>query len=297
MLVLGDLGLKAAAFVGLATIDLIHEVDGLPRENEKGIALRQEILCGGPAANAAIACAFLGAPVKFAGTIGRHLLTSIIREEFERFGVAMHDLAPHSNEAPSVSSVFVNPSNGSRTILSGHTTRSQAPASAFDPVILEGVGLLMVDGHQMACAIAAANAAKGKGAAVVLDGGSWKNGTEELLARTDIAICSEAFRPPGAHTITDVIGYLRAHGVIEAAITRGGDSIVWSSKSERGEIAVPATNAVDTSGAGDIFHGTFCRHALDGATFVDALKFAAEVASYSCCYFGTRSWMEEWHDH
>jgi sugar/nucleoside kinase (ribokinase family) len=286
--------LGCAVFVGLATVDLIYEVEALPRENEKGVARRQEILCGGPAANAAITCAFLGAPVKFAGVIGRHPLTSVIRNEFGRFGVTVHDVAPDSKETPSLSSIFVNQSTGSRTIVSGHATREQFPASAFDGAWLDGAGLLMADGHQMSCAIAATAEAKKKGLTVMLDGGSWKDGTEELLAQTDVAICSEAFRPPGTQTLADVVDYLLVGGVRHAAITRGGDSILWASGSERGEIAVPRITAVDTLGAGDIFHGAFCRRMLDGAGFVDALSFAAEVASYSCRFFGTRTWMQKW---
>ena len=289
--------MNSAVFLGLATVDLVYEVERLPRENEKGVARRQEILCGGPAANAAITCAFLGAPVKFAGVIGRHALTSVIREEFARLGVALHDLSPEANEAPSISSIFVNPRTGSRTIVSGHATRQQVPACAFDRAVLEGAGLLMVDGHQMACAIAAAAEAKKKGIPAVLDGGSWKQGTEELLAQTEVAICAEAFRPPGTEALGHVIDYLLARGVRHAAVTRGADSILWASGSERGEVAVPSTNANDTLGAGDIFHGAFCRRMLAGAAFVDALAFAASVASYSCRFFGTRAWMQEWHDH
>lgn len=289
--------MKSAVFLGLATIDLIYEVEGMPCENEKGIARRQEILCGGPAANAAITCAFFGAPVRFAGVVGGHSLTNVIRDEFGRFGVAVQDLAPDSNQTPTLSSIFVNSSSGSRTIVSGHATREQLAEGAFDPTVLNDAGLLMVDGHQMACAIAASAEARRKGLTVVLDGGSWKHGTEELLAGTDVAICSEAFRPPGTQTVAEVIDYLLARGVRRTAVTRGGGSILWASGSERGEIAVPPINAVDTLGAGDIFHGAFCRRMLDGVGFVDALSFAVKVASHSCRFFGTRAWMQTWRDH
>jgi sugar/nucleoside kinase (ribokinase family) len=57
---------------------------------------------------------------------------------------------------------------------------------------------------------------------------------------------------------------------------------------------VPQIEAVDTSGAADIFHGAFCYYACDPrATFADALGNAAEVARESCRYAGTRQWMIE----
>ncbi len=284
--------MNSAAFLGLATVDIVYEVDGIPVENEKAVAIRQDVLCGGPAANAAITCAFLGATVKFAGAVGRHLLTRVIHEEFRRFGVVLHDIDPESSETPSISSIFVNPKTGSRTIISGHATRVQVPASAFDAALLEDAALLMVDGHQMAYAIAAACAAKDRGITVVLDGGSWKERTEELLEQTTIAICSEAFRPPGTTTLTDVIEYLLGQGIAYAAITRGADSIIWASRTQSGEITIPECDAIDTLAAGDIFHGAFCRRCLDGATFVDALTYASNVASCSCRFFGPRAWMK-----
>ena len=167
----------------------------------------------------------------------------------------------------------------------------------FDPKVLTGAAVLLVDGHQMSCAIAAAEQAKTLGLSVVLDGGNWKERSDELLSHTQFAICSEDFRPPGASASEQAIEYLLDHGVTAVAVTRGAQSVLWAEGTRRGEIPVPVGNAVDTTGAGDIFHGAFCRRLLDRAAFVDALTFAASVASYSCRFFGTRAWMESWPDY
>src|SRR3954471_7024543 len=100
--------MNSAVFVGLAVVDIVHAVDRVPRENEKAIARRQEVFCGGPATNAAITCAFLGEKVTLACAVGRHPLTTIIREELKQHGVSLHDLTPESIEVPSVSSVLVS---------------------------------------------------------------------------------------------------------------------------------------------------------------------------------------------
>jgi sugar/nucleoside kinase (ribokinase family) len=55
-------------------------------------------------------------------------------------------------------------------------------------------------------------------------------------------------------------------------------------------IDVPTVQAVDTLGAGDIFHGAFCHYILR-ENFPTALKQAAHIASFSCQFFGTRRWM------
>lgn len=195
-----------------------------------------------------------------------------------------------------MSSVFVNARTTSRTIMSGHATRHQILTAGLDPSFLSDAELLLVDGHQMALAITTAEQARAKGIPVVLDGGSWKERTDELLVHTQIAICSEDFHPPGTSTSHEAIHYLLEHGVA-AAVTRGAQPILWAEGSRRGEIPVPVCNAVDTTGAGDILHGAFCRRHLGGAGFVESLTFAASVASYSCRFFGTRAWMESWSDH
>ncbi len=288
--------MRSAVVVGLAVVDVIHEVEDFPRENSKAVASRQQVFCGGPAANAAVTCASLGASVSLAVAVGRHPATHVIREDLAHFRVVLHDLSPDSDETPSVSSVLVSKGSGARTIISGHATRRQSSAEAFDPSLLNDAGVLMVDGHQSECAIRAAKMAKQSGIPVVLDGGSWKPTSAELLAFTDYAVCSENFYPPGTKTPEDVVANLLARGVEHAAITRGGNSVLWATKADRGEITVPAMAAVDTTGAGDVFHGAFCQQLLRGTSFQDALVFAAKVASFSCQYFGTREWMTAWTD-
>jgi sugar/nucleoside kinase (ribokinase family) len=129
------------------------------------------------------------------------------------------------------------------------------------------------------------------GICVVLDGGSWKNQTDMLLKSVDVAICSADFLPPGCLTHDDVIQHLQAAGVTKIAITHGADLIQFVSGSGCGTIEVPRIEAVDTTGAGDIFHGAFCFYFSTGWEFQQALRKAATLASESCRYRGTREWM------
>ena len=56
---------------------------------------------------------------------------------------------------------------------------------------------------------------------------------------------------------------------------------------------VPTVETVDTTGAGDIFHGAFCYFAASGSGFVGALAEAANIAAESCRFHGTREWMQQ----
>lgn len=281
----------SAVFLGLSTVDVIYSIESLPQENSKSVALQQEVSCGGPAANAAITCAFLGANSTLVSSVGAHPLASIIQNELARFKVSLHDLDPTSVEIPAISSIFVTRRTGARTIISGHATRKQLPPGKLPSSILGDAAILLVDGHELSHAILATSEAKARGVPVVLDGGTWDDRIEQLLPNIRIAICSEAFRPPGTSNVRDVLDYLLAHGPEAAAVTRGLDPLIWATRHNTGELAPPAISAIDTLGAGDIFHGAFCFQLLKGLRFPDALAFAAEVASYSCQWFGTRSWM------
>ena len=84
---------------------------------------------------------------------------------------------------------------------------------------------------------------------MVLDGGSWKPGTDELLRHVDIAICSADFLPPGCSGEEEVIEFLSRRGVGKIAITLGAEALRFVSGVRSGTIEVPQVDAVDTMGA------------------------------------------------
>ena len=127
---------------------------------------------------------------------------------------------------------------------------------------------------------------------VVLDGGSWKEGLEKLLPLVDYAICSSAFTPPGCTDANSVITCLREYGIENIAITSDGAPIIVHTQGQTSELPVMAIKAVDTLGAGDIFHGAFCHYILEN-DFLLSLERAGEVASLSCTSLGTRAWIEQ----
>ena len=282
---------KRGLFVGLATIDILYTLNDFPSENSKVVAQSQQILAGGPATNAAITFAFLGGSATLAAPVGRHTLGSLVREECRQYGVTLIDLVPDSDEIPPVSSVLVD-RKGQRRVVSVNATRTTVQRFAADPVTMAEVSILLVDGHAMSAGLNWAQAAKAEGVTVVLDAGSWKPETDKLLKSVDYAICSADFIPPGCKNEDEVIQYLLASGIGNIAVTHGADPVRFVSLTSRGIVDVPAVEAVDTMGAGDIFHGAVCLFLAEGFAFEDALREAGKVASESCHYHGTRRWME-----
>lgn len=282
--------MTSGIFVGLSTIDLIHAVDEFPPANHKAVARSQEVVVGGPAANAAITFSHLGGNATLVSSVGRHTLAVLVKEELQRRAVTLIDLIPESEATPPISSVWVN-RNGQRSVVSVNTTRLEIAAPQVDRSVLAEARILLVDGHSMEACQGWAAAARSHGIPVVFDGGSWKPGTDQLLQFVDTAICSADFLPPDCTDEDAVLQYLRAEGVRQVAITHGGNPVRFTADTHSGFIDVPQVDAVDTTGAGDIFHGAFCFHTASGSSFVEALRAAVGIAAASCKFRGTREWM------
>ena len=167
----------------------------------------------------------------------------------------------------------------------------QVQAEQISPDILTGVDIVLIDGHQMAVSAQVAQWAKAQNIPVVVDAGSWKPDFETVLASADVVIASANFLPPHCLTPADVQVYLKALNVSKIAITHGAQPIDYTDAESSGEIEIPSVRAVDTLGAGDIFHGAFCHFYL-AHTFAESLLKASRSASFACQYWGTRDWMK-----
>jgi sugar/nucleoside kinase (ribokinase family) len=279
---------KQGLFVGLVTLDLVYLVTDLPQRNQKIVALENAMTAGGPATNAAVAFSHLGDSATLLCSVGEHPSRQIMLADLQ--AVAIADLTPNRTESIPISSILVTQSTGERAIVSRNAVQAQAPVTAIPADILQWMEIVLIDGHQMAVGQVIAQQSKALQIPVVVDGGSWKAGFEEVLPSVDYAICSANFRPPQCSTFTEVFKYLTALNIPHIAITNGSQPIQYLYQGMGGQIPVPEIQPVDTLGAGDIFHGAFC-HFILRTNFLEALTQAAAVAGRSCQSFGTRQWM------
>ncbi|NJM90328.1 MAG: sugar kinase [Hydrococcus sp. RU_2_2] len=282
---------SSGLFIGLSTLDLIYLTQNLPEPNQKIVALDQTIAAGGPATNAAVTFSYLGSCATLLSAIGIHSMSQMICSELETYAIKLIDLDPNRSELPSISSIIVTQATGERAVISVNATKFQATSEQIPSDILEDVAIVLIDGHQMQVSYAIAQQAKAKNIPIVIDGGSWKKGFESILPYFDYAICSDNFYPPNCQNQQEVLTYLQEIGIPHIAITQGDRPIQYLNQGKKGEIEIPVVKAVDTLGAGDIFHGAFCHYILQN-DFVRSLTLSAKIASFSCQFFGTRQWMK-----
>lgn len=268
--------------VGLATVDLVYRVDRLPAADEKSQASSMEVAAGGPAANAAITAAALGAEVTLVTAIGSHPLGVLIRSDLETHGVRLVDAAHSCGEPPPVSTVLVAGNTGERTIVSRN-----AGDLLYEAPALPKADLTLIDGHHPALALTAARSAR----RLLIDAGTWRPVFADLLPHAEVVACSAAFRHPDAPHGPDA-ATAAALGAPHVAVTHGPAPVTWfSHNGDSGSIPVPPVPAFDTAGAGDAFHGALAVSLAQGSSLPEALTEAVRVASLRVQHPGPRTWL------
>jgi len=186
----------SALFVGLCTLDIVQVVAQMPGQNEKVTALRQSVAAGGPATNASVAFACLGGRATLLTGAGRHPLADGVRADLDQVGVTLIDAAADDEAPPAVSSILVTEGSGDRCVVSVNAAGRELRPPSDLGALVDDARAVLIDGHHPALALAAARAARARGRLCVLDGGSWKDNTADLLPYVDVAVCSADFRPP-----------------------------------------------------------------------------------------------------
>ncbi len=285
-------------FIGLTTLDLIYHAPSAPSANEKIVAQTMSFAAGGPATNAAVVFAALGGQATLISAIGQHPLAQWIHTDLVQQRVQQIELMPQRLEPPTVSSVVVSTETGDRAIIStnaqgyqlAQTSEIEGALESLEPFCQEA-DVIVLDGHQMALSQAIAERAERWDVPTVLDGGSWKAGSEDLLPHLTHIICSEAFTPPGCGNEFETLRYLRrCNRKANLAITHGSAPIVMETPSRSSNCPCPSIPVVDTLGAGDFFHGAFAFWMIQ-RSFEASIQAASEIASLSCQFPGTREWL------
>jgi len=280
-------------FAGLATLDVIHRVDAPPGADEKITALSQFVAAGGPAANAAVTFAALGGHAVLLTALGCSPIARAISTELTEHGVEVIDVAPDLEGGAPVSAVTVLAATGERSVVGGDAAGIRAPAPAPQLVreVLTGAEVVLLDGHHPELARAVLSAAQEDRLPTVLDAGRWKPVMEELVGAATDVVASADFRTPGAATSRATAAELVARGARAAVTTAGPDPVCWWSGEAQGAVEVPQVRAVDTLGAGDVFHGAYAYALATGLDLDGRIAFAAEVAATRCVMVGPRSWL------
>ncbi|KMO70428.1 PfkB family carbohydrate kinase [Mycolicibacterium chlorophenolicum] len=279
-------------FVGLATLDVIHRIAEPPEVNQKVTSTAQFVSAGGPAANAAVTFAALGGAATLVTALGDEPVADLIRADLTTHGVEVIDAAQGATRPVPVSSVSVVESTGDRSVVSLDAVRSDATPPAHLDDVVAGADVLLVDGHHPLIAGAAVRYAAARAVPVVVDAGRWKPVMDDLIEYATDMVCSNDFRVPDTDGPRSTATALVSTGVRTVVTTHGPDPVDWWSDGQSGSVPVPAVRAVDTLGAGDVFHGAYCFYP-ERLGIVERIQRSAQVAALRCSIVGPRAWLRE----
>jgi sugar/nucleoside kinase (ribokinase family) len=281
-------------FIGRATLDVLYALDEFPLEDTKVFAREMRAAPGGPALNAAITHALLGGKAVLMSAVGGGPWAGPVLGELERLGIGLIDLAAGTSYETPLTTVLVHVAGATRTAVNPpQVVVELGKFSEWDSRWGDLPPLVLTDGFHLKETLPLLKACREAGAAICLDGGSWKPGTEELAPLLTAAICSERFAVPGQAADADAtMRWFVEKGVPHVAVTRGARSILGWDRGRQFAIDVAPIEAVDTLGAGDVLHGAFCFYFARGEAFDPALRMASEIAMRSCQGMGVRAWKE-----
>lgn len=270
--------------VGHASYDLIFSVSQHPGADEKIVADNLLSCGGGPAANAAVCVTKLGLTSAFAGYLGRDLYGDKHYQELNDHGVNTQLIIRGASPTP-LSTILVKP-DGTRCLINykGDTKALSADALDFTDISAK---VVLFDGHEPAISLPLAEKARQTKIPTVLDAGSVHEGTLALMSRVDYLVCSEKFASQYAGNERKALNQL-AELAPAVVITLGEKGLIWQCGNEQGAVPVYPIAAIDTTGAGDAFHGAFAAALAVSMDWQTLLRYASAAGALCSMQMGAR---------
>ena len=280
--------------VGHAAIDTLSVVGQYPSVDTKVEVEQFSIQGGGPVATALVTLSRLGRSTAFVGKLSDDNYGDFLRVGLEEEGVDLSGLVIQPDRVSPYSFIAVERRTGKRTIFWTRGDLDPLLPEQIDADLISSARLLHVDGLQMRAQLAAARMARQAGVPVVYDAGSPREGAKELMSLTDLLIASEHFAAEmGGGDLEASLERLSGYGPSCVVLTLGEEGSIGT---EDGQVVrVPALDVavVDTTGAGDVYHGAFIHATLEEQSLLERMRFAAVSAGLKCRALGGRAGIPE----
>ncbi len=279
--------------VGHASYDLIFSVSRHPDADEKTVADSLLSCGGGPAANAAVCVSRLGLTSAFAGYLGRDLYGDKHFQELSDDRVNTQLIMRGDSPTP-LSTLLVKP-DGKRCLINYKGDTQALPADALDFGHVQAK-VMLFDGHEPFISLPLAKKARQTKTPTLLDAGSVHEGTLALMTQVDYLVCSEKFAGQYAGDERKALSRL-AELAPAVVITLGERGLIWRRGDEQGELPAYPITAIDTTGAGDAFHGAFAAALAAGMDWQTLLRYASAAGALCCTRMGARLGLPDRKEH
>ena len=283
--------MKRIICIGHAALDYIYRIESFPKVPSKVRALEHVESGGGMAANAAAAIARLGGKAELWSRVGDDDAAVKIRAGLKSLGVDVRSVQSFEEGRTSTSSIIVDDA-GERLIVGARDINMPSGTSWLPLERIKGAGAVLGDVRWLEGLRVSFARARKEGVPTVLDADlGAREALAEVLELTDYAIFSapalEDFIPE--LEIGEKLKRVLALGPKHAGVTLGADGYRWMEASGEGHQPGFKVDVVDTTGAGDAFHGAFTLALVEGQLVEACARFACAVAAMKCTRIGSRA--------
>ncbi len=276
--------------LGFCSNDYLALLPEIPIDSKVQI-LEHLVQGGGPAATAAVAAARLGKKTAFISIVGDDDPGKTIIRDLEEENVYTGGMQIRQNCNSAIAYCWVDKTNGNRSVAWSRGNLAELEASEVNMDMVRNAKILHLDGHNPKAALAAAQEARKCGVRVSIDAGTLRDGVKEILEYVDILIASEMFarQYSGTDDLEKAIYKLAENGAGTVGVTMGklGSMTLQDGKLCKCK-AFPIV-PVDTTGAGDVYHGAYCVKYLETQDPMECMRFAAAVSALKCLKTGGRT--------
>lgn len=277
--------------VGLNATDTVLVVPQFPACGGKAPFSQEFYSVGGQVATAMVSCARLGLKTKYIGTVGDDERGRIQLESLRASGINIDHVEQRRNCPNQSAYIVVDQATGERTVFWSRPECLTIQPEAITPDQITCARMLHIDGHDTPAVARAAAIARAHGIPVTVDVDTIYPGFENVLPSVDYLIASSEF-PSRWTGLEDPFAALQAlqqrFGMKLAAMTLGATGALALSEGRFIYSPAFALECVDTTGAGDVFHGAFCYSLLQQMPLAQALEFSNAMAALNCTAMGAR---------
>jgi ribokinase len=287
------IGMKVAG-IGQCALDHLFAIDSFPALDTKKEVIDWTITGGGPVATALVGLSRLGITCHFYGIIGDDEAGQKISESLRSENININGLVIRPRSNSQVAFIAVEKETGRRTIF--WKRPSSEPLSPYElpDDFLDNTDFLLVDGLMAEASVYAVRKAKEKNIPVMLDAGRVREGMIELASLCDYVVSSEEFakelfREDKLFDPEKAVIDMKSLGPKAVTITLGERGCITAAGDELFYTPAFKVEVVDTTGAGDVFHGGYIYGLLQKWDIKDVVRFASAFAGLKCRKLGGRA--------
>jgi len=284
--------------VGMIALDHLILVDHYPETNSKNIARLVVKQGGGPVPTALAVLGKLGKKCAVITKTGIDAAEKVLKTELAEFHIDTTYIVSEAEIETPEAFIIIDEKSGDRTVILNRTKQTALAIKDLPDGLLQNCRLLHLDGHDQEANLYAAEKAKENGTAISIDIGSARKVDDALLDLSDYAIVSENYADEylQRNNPAKSAAMLFNRGMTLAAVTCGEQgSYFASSDGVYHQSAFPVT-VVDTTGAGDVFHGAALFGILENWAVPQIASFASAAASLACTKMGGKAGIPDLHE-